>query len=183
MGEIIDVNEKIISTWLTHHNYFVMVNIYSGQFHLDIDLLAVNLTMKELLDIEVKVQTGITKISDNDNKQNGFRHFVGQLKSVERENKINEIIGYSEEFKIRKDIYYIKSLLGKKNTNMWLDKLFHEEIEVKFIEEIISELEEHAKGLPLSKNEVIQILKLQNRKKLMIRAMYFTVLMLQNGKR
>ena len=157
-----DVNEKIISTWLTHHNYFVMDNIYFGQFHQDIDLLAVNLLLREVLDIEVKVRTGSTKISDNDNKQNGFRHFVGQLKSLERDNKISEIIGDIGDFKIRKIFITTRSLLGKVKSQKWIDSFSHEGIEVKFIEEIISELEDHAKGLPLSKNEVIQILRLQN---------------------
>jgi hypothetical protein len=157
-----DVNEKIISTWLTHHKYFVMDNIYFGQFHQDIDLLAVNLSSKELLDIEVKVRTGSTKISDNDNKQNGFKHFVGQLNSQERGNKIKEIIGDLNGFRIRKLFITTRSLLGKVNNKIWIDRFLQEGIEVKFIEEIISELEELAKGLSLSKNEVIQILRLQN---------------------
>lgn len=157
-----DVNEKIISTWLTHHNNFVMDNIYFGQFHQDIDLLAVNILKNELLDIEVKVRTGNTKISDNDNKQNGFKHFVNQLNSLDRDEKIKGIIGETNSLNIRKLFITTKSLLGKLKLNYWLTRFKEEGIEVMFIEDIILELETLAKELPLSKNEVIQILRLQN---------------------
>lgn len=158
-----DVNEKIVCAWLASKNYFIIDGIDYGQFHSDIDILAVNIKSQEILDCEVKIRTGSTKISGGENKQSGFLHFVNQLNAVDRNNKIINIVGSAHGYHIKKIFITTYSLLGKPmNRSKWINKFNQENIEVRFIEDIVEELEQHALSLPLSKNEVVQILRLQS---------------------
>jgi Holliday junction resolvase-like predicted endonuclease len=75
----LDVNEKIVCAWLASKDFFIINGIDYGQFHSDIDILAVNIKEKKIVDVEVKIRTGSTKISSGDNKQSGFQHLVRQF--------------------------------------------------------------------------------------------------------
>lgn len=156
-----DVNERIVETWLRELGMFTTNELYYGNYHKDIDLLAVNLINKEIWDCEVKVRTGSTQISDNANKQNGFKHFVSSLKSKERDNKIKQYCG-KNKFKVSKVFITTKSLFGRTevNQNKWLRKFNDNGIEVVFFDRIIKELQAKAHVATKSNNEVIQVLKL-----------------------
>ncbi|MFC5401493.1 hypothetical protein [Cohnella soli] len=158
-----DVNEKIVEAWLTTKNFFMMSTIDYAQFHKDIDILAVNVADKVIWDCEVKIRTGSTKISETTRKRAGFVHIRDQLNNQERDDKIREIIGNDHDYEISKRLITTYSYFGSpKNRAKWMAKFNAENIEVMFIEDMVHELEETAKGLALSKNEVIQILRLQN---------------------
>lgn len=157
-----DVNEKIVETWLREQEgMFTITSILFGTFHSDIDLLAANLNRKEIWDCEVKVRTGSTQISNNDNKQNGFQHFVDALKDSGREKKIREVIGKTD-FKITKKFITTKSLLGstKATQDKWIKRFGDENIEVIFFDKIIKDLSSKAQVIHKSNNEVIQVLRL-----------------------
>jgi hypothetical protein len=167
-GWIMDVNEKIVYAWLASKDYFIIDGIDFGQFHSDIDILAVNLKAKEIIDFEIKIRTGSTKISDNTTKQNGFTHYVNQLLHNDRATRINSIVGTSHGYALRKVFVTTYSFLGaKKNRTKWAGEFLKYNIDVMFIEDIVEELENHALTLKLSKNEIIQILRLQNIKNAM----------------
>lgn len=157
-----DVNEKIVSTWLNENGYFILNNVYYGQFHSDIDILAVNLNKKILLDCEIKVRTGSTKISNNENKS-GFKHICNQLNSLERNAKIVSLVGNGNNFKQEKLLITTRSFFGLlNNRKKWIRKFSNQGIKVQFIEGIVYSLERKAKRLNISTNEVIQILRLRN---------------------
>jgi hypothetical protein len=159
----LDVNEKIVCAWLASKDYFIINGIDYGQFHSDIDILAVNIKVKKIFDVEVKIRTGSTKISSGDNKQSGFQHFIRQLNSIERNDKIVDVIGNNHGFTLFKYFVTTYSFLGSvANRANWTNKFLDHQIIVLFIEDIVNELEEHANSLALSKDEVIQILRLQN---------------------
>ncbi len=155
-----DINEKIVIAWLNHKQYFVIGNIDYGQFHENIDILAVNIKEKEILNCEVKVRTGKTLIGESDKKQNGFQHFVNQLKSAARQKTIIDIIGVTD-YKLKDLFITTKSLLGVKNKQKWIDKFKEKNIDVLFIEDIVQNLEDLALKTMISSNEIIQILRLQ----------------------
>lgn len=112
-----DVNESIVSTQLNENGYFILNNIYYGQFHSDIDILAVNLNKRIILDCEIKIRTGSTKISNNDNKQNGFLHICNQLNSEIRKNKVISLIGTDKGFKQKKLLITTRSFFGSSLEN------------------------------------------------------------------
>jgi len=158
----VDVNERIVETWLREElGMFTINELYYGNHHKDIDLLAVNLNTKEIWDCEVKVRTSTTQISDNANKQNGFKHFVSSLKSKERDKKIKQYCG-NNKFKVTKVFITTKSLFGRTEINQkkWLKKFNDIDIEVVFFDRIIKELQAKANVATKSNNEVIQVLKL-----------------------
>jgi hypothetical protein len=158
-----DVNEKIVYAWLASKDYFVIDGIDFGQFHSDIDILAVNIKLKEIIDFEIKIRTGSTKISGNTKKQNGFYHYVNQFHHVERITRINDIAGNNHGYSLRKVFVTTYSFLGAlKNRTKWINNFLAYNIEVMFIEDMVEDLENHALTLRLSKNEVIQILRLQS---------------------
>ena len=115
-----DVNETIVLTWLHFHSFFTINTIYYGQFHSDIDILALNLLRKEIWDIEVKVRTGSTKIMNGTDRQNEFDHFVHQLTSSERTQKIQEFVGDHDGFELNKVFVTTRSMLGSTdNQKKW----------------------------------------------------------------
>ncbi|MBT2605625.1 hypothetical protein J7E55_21830 [Bacillus sp. ISL-53] len=159
-----DVNESIVSTWLNENGYFILNNIYYGQFHSDIDILAVNLNKRIILDCEIKIRTGSTKISNNDNKQNGFLHICNQLNSEIRKNKVISLIGTDKGFKQKKLLITTRSFFGSslENRKKWFKQFRAHGIKVQFIEGIVYSLERKASRQKISSNEVMQILRLRN---------------------
>lgn len=156
-----DVNEKIVETWLREHEgMFTVTSLLFGNFHADIDLLAVNLNTKEIWDCEVKVRTAI-QISNNASKQNGFQHFVGALKDKKRETRILEFVGKTD-FKITKKFIATKSLLGRTQATQdrWVKQFRDENIDVIFFDKIIKDLSTRAQAVHKSTNEVVQVLRL-----------------------
>lgn len=155
-----DVNEKIVNTWLQNKKFFTLNSIYYGQYHNDIDILAINLNKEEIWDCEIKVRTGSTMISDNSNKQNGFYHFVDTFKDAKRSNKVME---YSNnKLNIKQKFITTKSLFGKTKNNQekWFNKFKENNIDVIYFDEVMSELSDFAKTSKKSTDEIVQVLKL-----------------------
>lgn len=157
-----DVNEQIVIAWFDEcKNMFTRNNIDYGQFHCDIDILAVDIRTKEVWDCEVKVRTGSTQISNNHNKQNGFNHFVNTFYDIAREKKINEIL--PKDFTLKKKFITTKSLFGKdENQKKWINNFSEKGIDVIFFDTIINEINESTLDLKKSTNEIIQTLRLLN---------------------
>lgn len=158
-----DVNEKIVIAWLEEtKKMFTRNNIDYGQYHSDIDILAINLFDKIAWDCEVKIRTGSIMISDNDTKQNGFKSFSDSFKNTERINVLKTLVPH--DYKIEKKFITTLSFLGKtdKNRLKWVTRFSVENIEVIFIEKIINELNMHSTIVKKSTNEVIQTLRLLN---------------------
>ena len=155
-----DVNEKIVNSWLQNKLFFTINSIFYGQYHNDIDILAINVKKKEIWDCEVKVRTGTTMISDNDNKQNGFNHFVNTFQSQERKDKLNEYM--DNTFTVKQKFITTKSLFGKtdKNQKKWFYKFKQENIEVIYFDEVMNELYEYAIQTKKSTDEIVQVLRL-----------------------
>jgi hypothetical protein len=155
-----DVNETIVNTWLnTVKKFFTITSIDYGQFHNDIDILAININLKEVWDCEIKVRTGGTRISNNSNKQNGFLHFVKTLNDSTREAKSKEYL--TDNYEIKKKFITTRSLFGSvRNQNKWIDEFKNKNIDVIFFDEIVNDLSDYAKGINKSNNEVVQILRL-----------------------
>ena len=156
-----DVNEKIVDAWLQHKGFFTKNSINYGQFHNDIDILAVDLKKVIIWDCEVKVRTGSTQISKNHNKQNGFYKFVETFNDPERKKAINNCIGCNG-YEISKKFITTKSLFGKsvQNQSKWVSSFEEEGIDVIFFDEIIRDLSKHAKESKKSTNEIVQVLRL-----------------------
>lgn len=155
-----DVNEKIVNSWLQNKLFFTINSIFYGQYHNDIDILAININKKEIWDCEVKVRTGSTMISDNNNKQNGFNHFVSTFQSQERKDKLNQYV--DNNFTIKQKFITTKSLFGTtdKNQKKWFEKFKQENIEVIYFDEVMNELYEYAIETKKSTDEIIQVLRL-----------------------
>ncbi len=155
-----DVNEKIVTSWLQNKCFFTINSIYYGQYHNDIDILAVNFKKKIVWDCEVKVRTGSTMISNNDNKQNGFKHFVNTFDDVKRSDKISEYI--DNEYTIIKKFITTKSLFGKTENNQkkWFKEFKDKRIDVIYFDEVMKELSDLSIETKKSTDEIIQVLKL-----------------------
>ncbi len=155
-----DVNEKIATSWLQNKNFFTINTIYYGQYHNDIDILAINLKEKTIWDCEIKVRTSSTMISDNDNKQNGFYHFVNTFNDKNRSNKISEYI--DTQCKISKKFITTRSLFGKtkENQDKWFNKFKDNKIDVIYFDEVMKELSDLSIKTKKSTDEIIQVLKL-----------------------
>lgn len=160
-----DTNEKIVCSWLSMNHFFILTNLDYAQFHSDIDILAINVKTKSVLDFEIKIRTGSTYISNNRNKQNGFYHICNQLLGHDRNNKINEVVGINHGYKVRKVLVTTKSFLGKTNKTRekWIRQFKSNNINVVFIEKVVDILLKKSKFLKITKDEIIQILRLQHK--------------------
>jgi len=141
---------------------FTRNNLDYGQYHSDIDILAINVVKAEIWDCEVKVRTGNTIISDTIKKQNGFQHFVETFKNTDRINIIKSLV--PECYNIKSKFITTKSLFGKSEDglNKWIDKFKENEIEVIFFDEIIRDINDISINLKKTTNGIIQTLRLFN---------------------
>lgn len=156
-----DINEQIVITWLEQcKGLFTRNNIHYGQYHSDIDILAINLKTSIAWDCEVKVRTSTTKIANTDNPQNGFNRFVRSLNSEERDEKVLSIL--PKNTLVVKKFITTNSLFGKSEENIskWEQAFKDRNIEVIFFDEIIKDLFEFASKTPKTSNDVIQVLKM-----------------------
>ncbi len=155
-----DVNEKIVTSWLQNKSFFTINSIYYGQYHNDIDILAINLKQKVIWDCEIKVRTGSTMISDNNNKQNGFNHFLSTFNDAKRSDKIFEYI--DNQYSISKKFITTRSLFGKteENQNKWFKRFKDNNIDVIYFDEVMKELSNFSIKTKKSTDEIIQVLKL-----------------------
>ncbi len=158
-----DANEQIVIAWLEEcKQMFTRTNLDYGQFHSDIDILAINIKNNEAWDCEVKVRTGSTMISDNSNKQNGFKHFVKTFNDKERKKIIANLI--PDSYHVCRKFITTKSLFGKtkENQTKWIQRFKDEIIEVIIFDEIIEDINRFSIEAKKSTNGVIQTLRLLN---------------------
>jgi hypothetical protein len=158
-----DYNEEIVTAWLNiHKKMFTINNIMYGNFHSDVDILAISLASNEVWDCEIKIRTGTTKINNNNTTQNGFNHFINCFNHQERQNKIEELINKNNfNFTLKKVFITTKSFLGK--TDHWINEFKNNKIEVLFFEDIIQDLNEISKKSKKASNLVIHTFKLINK--------------------
>lgn len=158
-----DANEQIVIAWLEEcKQMFTRTNLDYGQFHSDIDILAINIKANEAWDCEVKVRTGSTMISDNANKQNGFKHFAKTFRDKDRQKIITNLV--PDTYRVIRKFITTKSLFGKtiENQNKWIKRFTDENIDVIFFDEIIADINRFAVDAKKSTNGVVQTLRLLN---------------------
>jgi len=159
-----DVNEKIVECWLNNcKEMFTMSDVVYDRYFSAIDLLAVSLKDEsriEVWDIEVKFKSKMI-ISDSDNRQNGYMHIIQQLVSDDRDKRVREIIA-SSNCEIKKVLITTRHFLSQKKATYWEERFREDGITLYFFEDIIVELQEHAKGLNKSNDDVLQVLRLLN---------------------
>lgn len=159
-----DVNEKIVECWLNNcKEMFTMSDVVYDKYFSAIDLLAVSLkdvSRIEVWDIEVKFKSKII-ISDTDSRQNGYKHIIQQLVSDDRDKRVHEIIA-STNCNIKKVLITTRRFLSQKKATYWEERFREDGITLYFFEDIIVELQEHAKGLNKSNDDVLQVLRLLN---------------------
>lgn len=157
-----DVNEKIVICWLQKcKNCFTIDDIDYDNFHSAIDILALDLSNNEILDIEVKFKARIT-IEDSDKKQNGFQHIIKQLLSEERDNKIKELWTNNHNFTIVKVLITTKHFFTVNKFDYWCKEFENKKIRVYFFDKILKELSEKAHSLNKANDEILQTLRILN---------------------
>ena len=148
-----DVNEKIVETWLREvKGMFTTTNLYFGRNNHDIDLLAVDLKTAVIWDCEVKFRK----------KGNGFceADFDSIRNTRERADRIRQLLGKSP-YPVERKFITTKSFLNlERNRKGWAPKFQKERIEVFYFDDIITDLAHHAEHLSKSTNEITQVLRL-----------------------
>lgn len=150
-----DVNEQIVKEYFELiENCIVRTNIEYGNYHSAIDLLAID-RKGDIKDIEVKWKSRIV-IEDSENKQNGFKHIVKQLKDRRRDKIIKELLGKGPTHKI---FVTTKHFFSKKRLDYWKNKFREQDIGVLFFDDVIPILVEKIKIKGKYESPILQTIR------------------------
>ena len=164
-----DVNEKIVITWLQScKRIFTIPDIEYDNFHSSIDILGVDLLNNEILDIEVKSKFRIT-INESSKKQNGYQHIYKQLSSTKRNEMINKALPNKHKFKVRKIFITTKRFLTVNKFEYWVKKFEDDGITIWFFDAIVNDLSQMSLMLNKANDEILQTLRMFNQLKKVIK--------------
>ncbi len=157
-----DVNEKIINTFLNSKNYFTIVNIpfkvkgpKGGVNYSNIDILAVD-NKNNFYDFEIKWRS-VFSIGATDKET--VESLINQLTRKERKEKIKELIG---DKKYKKILVTTRIMFGKRKDKQekFIKRFNDKGIDIWFFDDIIPELVKNIKILGRYDEEILQIIRI-----------------------
>ena len=160
-----NVNQRIVQSWLNNcKQMLTMHDITYSNFNAAIGLLAIDPRPAPpvVWDIEVKLRAGGIRIGMTDDHQRGFHHICRQLLDPERDRRLHQLLPPDcTPVKIFiTNRLFLQTRETRDDPAYWSRQFQQRGITLHLLEDIILDLQHHARHQPSSPDTILQTFRL-----------------------